>query len=96
LSIRPVTFVRRRRRMCDDSHEPSYSLLVRVLALIVCAAIVAAAFVTSLAVFWRASNTSTVLGALFANWSDGALIILAGGLLLAAIGAVHLARQSLE
>jgi hypothetical protein len=67
-----------------------------VLAVIACTAIVAAAFVTSLAVVWRASNTPTVLDALFANWSGEVLIMLGGGLLLTAIGAVHLVLRVLE
>ena len=96
MSIRSVRFARRRRRVCNDAHELSQSLRVRVLAVITCTAIVAAAFATSLAVLWRASNTPTVLSALFANWSNEVLIMLAGGLLLAAVGAVHLARQILE
>ena len=94
MPIRSVRFASRRRRTC--SPEPSHSLLVRVLAAIACAAIVAAGFAMSLAVLWRASNTPTVLSALFANWSNEVLIMLAGGLLLAAVGAVHLARQILE
>jgi len=56
-----------------------------------------ASLVTSLAVFWRAFATPTVLEVLFANWPDDALIMLAIGLLLAAIGAVHFViRQVLK
>lgn len=91
-----MRFARRRRRTHDDKREPSHSLLVRVLAVIACTAIVAAALMMSLAVFWRASNTPTVLDALFANWSNEMLIMLGGGLLLVAAGAVHLVRRILE
>lgn len=67
-----------------------------MLAVIACTTIVAAAFIMSLAVFWRASNTPTVLDALFANWSDEVLILLGGGSLLAAACAVHAVRKVLE
>ncbi len=96
MSIRSVRFACCRRRPSDSVREQSYSLLVRVLAVIACTALVAAAFATSLAVFWRASNTPTVLDALFSSWSDEMLILLGGGLLLAAIGAVHLVRRVLK
>ena len=85
---------RRRPNGCD--REPPHSILVRVLAVVAGAVIVAAAFATSLAVFWRASNTPTVLDTLFASYSDEVLILLGCCLLLAAIGAVHLVRRVLE
>ncbi|PNE59623.1 hypothetical protein A8H39_00295 [Paraburkholderia fungorum] len=69
---------------------------MRVFAVIASTFVVAVAFVTSLAVFWRASSTPTALDALFANWSDEVLVILGGSLLLAAAGAVYLVRQVLE
>jgi hypothetical protein len=63
---------------------------------IACTGIVAAAFVTSIAVFWRACNTPTVLDGLFANWSDEALIMMSAGLVLTAIGAVQIVQRGLK
>ncbi|RAR47996.1 hypothetical protein C7401_15437 [Paraburkholderia unamae] len=89
-------FSRRHRWTRDDAPEPLHRLLVRVLAVMACTVMVAGAMLTSLAIFWRAAGSQTALEASFATWSDDGLIMLGGGLLLAAIGAVGLVRWNLE
>lgn len=69
---------------------------MRLLAVVACASIVCAAFVTAVEVFWRATGTPTVLDTIFLSWSDEMLVMLGGALILVGIAAVHYVRQILE
>jgi hypothetical protein len=93
LSIRCTRVHCHRLRTRGTPPEPKHHLLTRMLAIMACAAIVTVACATSLAIFWRAFRTPTILDALFVTWTDVRLIMLGGALQLAAAVAVHLVRR---
>lgn len=65
------------------------SLALRLAIVAITTIIVTGAFVTALAVFWRASATPTSLDGVFAGLSDSSLIALAVALLLLAASAIR-------
>ncbi len=93
---RSTRLLRRRGSPSAETRKPPTTLFVRLLAVVVCASIVCAAFVTALEVFWRATGTPTVLDTIFMTWSDEMLIMLGGALILAGIATIHYVRQILE
>ncbi|WP_176043021.1 hypothetical protein [Burkholderia stabilis] len=96
MSNRSTRLLRRRGSAPAETAKPPTTLFVRLLAVVVCASIVCAAFMTAMEVFWRATGTPTILDTIFLTWSDEMLIMLGGALILAGIAAVHYVRQILE